>query len=381
MRICLLYDCLYPHTVGGAERWYRNLGERLASEGHEVTYLTLRQWDRGVEPSVEGVSVKAVGPRMRLYDESGARRILPPLVFGLGVLLHLLRYGRRYDAVHTASFPYFSVLAAAAMRRRGGYSLVVDWFEVWTLEYWKSYLGAIAGLVGWLVQLACVHVPQRVFCFSRLHADRLRRNGLRGDVTVLAGVYSGPTELRVGEPAVPPTVVFAGRHIPEKQADALVPAIAAARQQIPQLRGRIIGDGPERGRVLAAVDEAQLNEVIDVPGFIAMQDVERALAEATCMVLPSRREGYGLVVVEAASHGTPSVVVEGADNAATELIAAGQNGYVAASAAPGDLAAAIIAAHDGGQELRDATARWFVDNVERLSIDGSLDTVVAAYGR
>ena len=32
MRICLVYDCLFPYTVGGAERWYRNLAERLAAE-------------------------------------------------------------------------------------------------------------------------------------------------------------------------------------------------------------------------------------------------------------------------------------------------------------------------------------------------------------
>ncbi len=47
MRICLIYDCLFPYTVGGAERWYRDLAERLAAAGHEVTYLTLRQWDAG----------------------------------------------------------------------------------------------------------------------------------------------------------------------------------------------------------------------------------------------------------------------------------------------------------------------------------------------
>ncbi len=45
MRICILYDCLFPHTVGGAERWYRSLAGRLAADGHDVTYLTLRQWD------------------------------------------------------------------------------------------------------------------------------------------------------------------------------------------------------------------------------------------------------------------------------------------------------------------------------------------------
>ena len=54
VRVCIVYDCLYPYTIGGAERWYRNLAERLAGSGHEVTYLTLRQWDRGYAPDVPG---------------------------------------------------------------------------------------------------------------------------------------------------------------------------------------------------------------------------------------------------------------------------------------------------------------------------------------
>ena len=92
MRICVVYDCLYPYTIGGGERWYRNLAERLAAEGHEVTYLTLRQWERGEQLDVDPrVQVRAVGPRMALYTAGGRRRILPPLVFGLGVLAHLLR--------------------------------------------------------------------------------------------------------------------------------------------------------------------------------------------------------------------------------------------------------------------------------------------------
>ncbi len=48
-----------------------------------------------------------------------------------------------------------------------------------------------------------------------------------------------------------------------------------------------------------------------------------------CMLLTSRREGYGLVVVEAAARATPSVVVAGEDNAATELIEEGVNGTIA----------------------------------------------------
>jgi Glycosyltransferase Family 4 len=82
--------------LGGAERWYRNLALRLVERGNEVTYLTMRRWDAGTEPDLPDVRVVAVAPRIR--------RILPPLAFGLGVFRHLIRKGRGYDVVHTASF-------------------------------------------------------------------------------------------------------------------------------------------------------------------------------------------------------------------------------------------------------------------------------------
>src|SRR5215218_470817 len=144
MRVCLVYDCLVPYTVGGAERWYRNLGERLAAEGHQITYLTLRQWDE--PPEIDGVRIIAVAPQMPLYKD-GKRRLLPPIRFGLGVLSHLLRHGRRYDVVHTASFPYFSLLAAGLARYLGGYRISCDWHEVWSRDYWIEYLGPF-GRVG-----------------------------------------------------------------------------------------------------------------------------------------------------------------------------------------------------------------------------------------
>src|SRR6476660_7048736 len=145
MRVCVIYDCLFPHTVGGAERWYRNLAIRLADEGHDVTYVTLRQWDRSAQADMDArVRVVAAGPRLALYTSDGRRRIGPPLVFGLGVFLHLLRRGRSYDVVHTASFPYFSLLAAGAARPLRRYALVADWHEVWSRDYWREYLGRAA---------------------------------------------------------------------------------------------------------------------------------------------------------------------------------------------------------------------------------------------
>jgi glycosyltransferase involved in cell wall biosynthesis len=97
------------------------------------------------------------------------------------------------------------------------------------------------------------------------------------------------------------------------------------------------------------------------------------------MVLPSRREGYGMVVVEASAAGTPSVVVSEPDNAATELIDEGANGFVAPSASAADLADAIQRVHDAGLALRESTADWFERNAVRLSLASSLERVLESY--
>ncbi len=378
MRICLVYDCLYPHTVGGAERWYRNLSERLADEGHDVTYLTLRQWERGVDPGVRGVRVVAVGPRMELYV-GGRRRIGPPLVFGLGVLWHLVRHGRRYDVVHTASFPYFSLLAAGLLRRWCRFRLVVDWHEFWSRAYWREYLGPLGGRIGWSVQLRCLRIPQQAFCFSRLYELRLREEGVRGEVVVLEGQFERPA---AHEPhPAEPVVVFAGRHIPEKRPATLVPALARARQAIPALRGEIYGDGPDRQKVLDSIAEYGLAGVVEAPGFVDGAVVDRALDHALCLALPSQREGYGLVVLEAMARGTPAVVVGDDDNAAEELIAEGENGFVAPSSSAEDLCHAIVRVYEAGQALRESTLAWFKANAERLSLEQSLGVVLRSYSR
>jgi glycosyltransferase involved in cell wall biosynthesis len=395
MRICLVYDCLFPYTVGGAERWYRNLAERLAADGHEVTYLTRRQWERGERLDLdERVRVVVAGPRMGLYTHDGRRRIWPPLVFGAGVLWHLLRHGRRYDVVHTCSFPYFPLLAAALVRPLWRFGLVVDWFEVWSRGYWRDYLGGVGGRVGALVQRACAAVPQRAFCFSQLHARRLEEEGLRGPVTVLRGLYVPPAETdhasqpadsgadgRGDEQPPEPLVVFAGRLIPEKRAPLGVAAVADAAARIPGLHAVFYGDGPERAALREAIDRHGVGGIVDAPGFVDARRIDADQRRALCVLLPSRREGYGLVVVEAAARGTPSVVVAGEDNAAVELVRDGVNGAIATDESPQAIAAAIVRVHDGGAELRQSTARWFAENAERLSLRSSLRSVLESYAQ
>jgi glycosyltransferase involved in cell wall biosynthesis len=380
MNIAIVYDCLFPNTVGGAELWYRNLAERL-DRNHDVTYLTRRQW--GEEGPGTPFHTLSVSPRSELYARSGRRRIWPPIRFGIGVFLHLIRHGRRYDAVHSASFPYFSLLAAwlALRLTRSRGRLIVDWHEVWGREYWRSYLGPIAGPIGFLVERLCLRLPDRSFTFSRLAEGRLARYEHRAPVTRLTGEYAdtGIERELASSPPSPPHLVAGGRHAPEKRIPSIPAALAAARRQVPDLCCTILGDGPDFERTRAKVRELGLAEVVEMPGRVDHETVLSTIASATCLLHPSEREGYGLIVVEAVSAGTPAILVRGDENAATELIEEGVNGFVTATADPDSIADAIVSAVEGGSALRASTIDWYRRHCEELSIESSLARVEASY--
>jgi glycosyltransferase involved in cell wall biosynthesis len=377
VRVCLVYDRLYPIRIGGIERWMRDLALRLGERGHSVTYLTERQWRTGEEPQPTGVQIVGLGSYRR--DDLDERRPLgPPLRFGLGVFCHLWRHGRRYDVVHTASFPFFPLLAAAALRRRCGYRLVVDWHEVWTKSYWRSYAGAVVGTAGWLVQRTCIRIPHCALCVSCLTARRLCAEGFRGPVSLLSGMYGGQV-IATRADLVEPVVIYAGRFTAHKRVPSLVRAFALVQERHPAMRLALYGDGPDRKRVEQLVVELGLEDRVHVYGTRTEEDVAHAVSRAACLATASEREGYGLVVAEAAARGTPSVIVAGPENAALELVVEGVNGAVSPTSRATEIAAAILRVMDAGATLRESTERWFSRNASRILIDNSVEQVLDAY--
>jgi glycosyltransferase involved in cell wall biosynthesis len=376
VKICVIYDCLFPWTIGGAERWYRNLAERLAAAGHEVTYLTLRQWNDDA-PALANVKVVAVGPELALYS-AGKRRIWPPVRFGLGVFLHLVRHGRDYDRVHTASFPFFSLAAAGLVRPWARYAISVDWHEVWSARYWRSYLGPL-GIIGATIQRWCARIPQRAYSFSRLHLVRLQALGVNGPSSLLPGEYCGGADIEA-RPAERGLIVYAGRLIPEKRVDLLVESLAVAVREAPNLRAMIFGKGPDLPKIEAQVRALGLSDRVTLAGFAPQEVVDEAMCRATAVVQPSEREGYGMVVVEASARGVPAVVVAAEDNAATELVLDGVNGYVVSEATPKALAARLVDCIEQDECLRASTRAWYAKNAERLSIEYSIGLLVADLG-
>jgi glycosyltransferase involved in cell wall biosynthesis len=379
LRIALVYDCLYPFTIGGAEKWYRDLAIQLGRR-HHVTYLTRTQWPRAKPPEISAeVEIVGLGPADHLYTSSGRRRFIPPIVFGLRVFAHLLKNRDKYDIVHTGSFPFFPLIAASLARAMGGAPVVTTWIEVWPTDYWRHYAGNLRGRIGAAVQKFCINLTGTSFTFSELTARALRDQGCSAEPVVLTGMYDGASDQAPIANVRKPLIIFVGRHIPEKHVVSIPAAVAIARRSIPDLHATIFGDGPERSRLLSEIGRLELSGVIDCPGFVSEVEIARAMTEASCLLLPSEREGYGLVVVEAAAHGTPSIVISAPNNAASALVADGVNGYIAPSPMPEVLADAIERVLRNRETLSVSSRAWFDSHRSELDIACSVERMEQTY--
>lgn len=375
--IAVAYDCLYPYTTGGGERLYRSYAERLRAAGRSVDYLTAVQWDD--RPRSEAFGVVPVTRRLRLYGADGVRRTPAALVFAWGLFRSLRRSRSHYDAVIVSGLPVLNVFAVRAALTGSRTRIVVDFLEVWGRRQWIEYAGAGTGSVAWLLQRAAIALTPTATCHSQLTARHLRAEGFSGELLISPGLIedSSPADF-VPSHASPPYVLYAGRHIPDKRVECLPAAVAHARRSVPGLRLVVLGSGPTSDAVRAAVELADGSEWTDMPGFVAEDRLEDLMANAACLTNPSRREGYGLVVVEASAHGTPVVLVDDDSNAATELIASGINGFVASDAGAGKLGDAIVRAVRGGDPLRETTRQWYEEAVRTRTVERTVTAILAS---
>ena len=379
--VCVVYDCLFPLTHGGAERWYRVLVNRLVAAGATVTYVTRRQWTTE-EPTWTGVKIVAVSRGGELYDAEGTRRTGPTLAFGFGTFSWMARHRRDFDAVVVANFPFFSLLAIRVALAGTGTPSFVDYFEVWSARYWRSYAGRVTGTLGFAVQQLCIAVTRFAQAFTDEGARRLRLLGFRGNVTVLPGLLAGDRMGNIASRETPkePTVLFVGRHVKHKGVRLLPEILAAARVSLPSLRMTVVSDGPERSAVEAEVKRLGLSKDVLFTGSVSDDELRKLFGQASCTVVPSYREGYGIVVAESVSAGTPVVVANNPENLATTLVESGVNGFVVDPTVLG-MSQGIVAAIAAGVALRQSTAEWSEQHSSMRSMDRSADEMVKRLSR
>lgn len=126
-----------------------------------------------------------------------------------------------------------------------------------------------------------------------------------------------------GLPAGRVNLLAAGKLMPQKGFDLLLRALARAGD--PDLFLTVLGEGPQRARLLALRDELGLSERAAFPGLAA--DPAPCMAAADLFVLSSRYEGFPNVVLEAQACGTPVLAFD-CPGGLSEIMREGVNGWL-----------------------------------------------------
>ncbi|MFN2504661.1 MAG: glycosyltransferase family 4 protein [Acidimicrobiales bacterium] len=363
-RLAIVSDAVWPFNPGGKEKRLHEIATRLGHRGVDVHVYTMQWWDGPRTLEQDGVTFHAIS-RLRPLYQGGRRSIPQAIVFGLATLRLLFEPFDLVDVDHMPFFPLFTARLVCALR---GKRLVGTWHEVWGPAYWKTYLGPV-GTIGWLMEWLSFRTPHHIIANSP-HTSRRLAGYVRG--TAVHAISLGVDFdhiLTIDTGPEPSDVVFAGRLLPNKNVDLLLRAVALLAGHGRDVRVTIVGEGPERGGLELLARELGITGLVTFRDFFPDHDDLIAHIKASAVfVLPSQREGFGLVVLEANVCGVPVVTVDHPDNAARELIVEGCNGFVAALN-EASLADAIMLALASGADMdteafaRETFARYSWDAV------------------
>jgi glycosyltransferase involved in cell wall biosynthesis/O-antigen/teichoic acid export membrane protein len=281
-------DITHP-LAGGSEVYAHEICREWASAGHEVTFFTSQHTGTLRSEFLDGVHVIRDGGRFTVYRR--ARQYYR--TEGKG------RFDLVVDAVNTRPFssprfvkdaPVLGIIYQVA-------------HDVWKYEspFPLALLGRYLLEPHWLRQYA--DIP--VVTISDSSHDSLRDYGLRRLTVVAPGAGDlGRPDERFAREAVP-TVLFVGRLAPNKRPGDAIEAFRVLREQLPDTQMWVIGSG----RLEAALRDRHIPGVWFL-GRVSQEIKTERLARAHAIVATSVREGWGLVITEAAALGTPAIAYD-----------------------------------------------------------------------
>jgi glycosyltransferase involved in cell wall biosynthesis len=334
LRVALVSET-YPPDVNGVAHTLARLAEGLVDLGHRVTLVRPRPGSGSV-PVVTagpGESLQVIGVPLPFYREVRLGLVRP------GRLVRLWR-GQRPDVLYIATEGPLGWSALRAARHLGlpvvsGFHTNFDSYSAhygaaWLLRPLRAYLRH------WHNATTLTLVPTERQREALLTAGFARVEVLgRGvDGRLFHPMHRAPS-LRAewGVAADGPVVLHVGRLAPEKNLDLLVRAWRAMRACNPDARLVVVGDGPARAGLQAALPEAHF------AGMRRGMDLVNHFASADLFLFPSLTETFGNVVLEAMASGLAIVAYDVA--AAGVLLTDGVSGRLARA---GDEAAFVAAA-------------------------------------
>lgn len=378
LKIAYVYDALYPHLMGGAERRFHELAMRLADR-HDVHYITWTFWDGPSETTKDGIALHGVGKPERMYGADGKRTVREAISFAARIMPAIR--GGRYDIIDCSATPYVPLYSCWLAARSVGTPLVATWHEFWG-EHWEEYLGHRGSVarVARSTEARAIRLGDRQVAVSPFTADRLTDAGLPEERIQVVGNGLPLEEFEAAHSSlVTSDVVFVGRLIEDKRVDLLIDAVAQLRGEFPTLRCLVIGDGPERSRLEAQVAALGLGQQVWFLGHVSEAEKLSLLKASQILVLPSVREGFGIAAVEGQAAGLVPIVIRSPFSAAPGLIRDGVDGLVCDPTVDALAAAlrSLLADHSRLFRMRTAATasakRWDWDRVtlemERVYVD------------
>lgn len=313
MRIAFLNwrDSTHPEG-GGAEKYAETVCAGLAALGHDVTMLCAQHEGAPATERRDGVRVLRQGGRLGVYPAS------------VRALRRLERAEGPFDVVVDTQngLPFWA--------RFGTRSPVVVLVHHVHREQWPIVFGPLTARAGWLVESRVAPVAMRGLQYvavSQRTRDELAGLGVAPErVTV---IHNGTEPaLATGVDRHPrPRLVVLGRVVPHKRVEHAVEVVARLAARHPDLRLRVVGDGWWSDEVRAHAVALGVADRVDLLGHVDELTKHTELAAAWVALAPSVKEGWGLCVVEAASHGTPTVAYRDAGGL-SESIVDGHTGHL-----------------------------------------------------
>jgi len=335
-RIAFVSDAVLPFNKGGKERRLWEITRRLAAAGFEVHIYTMKWWSGGKSMTLDGVHLNAIAKHRPLYRRR-RRSMGQAILFGLATFKLLFARFDVLDVDHMPYYPLFAARVVCTLRRK---RMVATWHEVWGTATWRRYLGCLAPF-GVVIEWLASRMPNEIVSVSAHTTERLTTI-LKVAVPVHTIGLGVDLETIDREPiaSARSDIVYAGRLLQNKNIDVLIQAVALLIQRRPSVLCRIVGEGPERCRLEKLCEELNLTDTVVFENFVPEPRIYGVLKSATVFALPSVREGFGGVLLEANVCGLPAVTVDHPDNAARHLVVEGANGFLAAVGAT-DLSRAL----------------------------------------
>lgn len=295
-----------------------------------------RHHDESCTP--EFLALTEVGRFAEIIRDAGCtvHRLKPSGRFGqLKQMVPLFRRGQ-YDVVHTHNtYPH---LYASIAARLAGVPVVVN-----------TRHGQRAGH-GWKSRTQfrwASHLVDRIIAVSD-DAARLCVNADGVKSRKVIRIWNGIDidDFQFTGPVTSPVAISVARLSAEKDFPSLLQAMAIAVREVPDLKLKLVGDGPERPRLEQLTDELKLRDHVEFLG--ERKDVPELLSQAGFFVTASLTEGISLTLLEAMAVGLPVVATSVGGN--SEIVDPALTGRLVPPADPEQLAAAMVAmCHEKGQ--------------------------------